>query len=116
MDIDEYHNIDDEAQQEQEAVNIDDAEAVDIDNPAEVNIFATNKYIVMNEHEDTVHKNRSYDLSITYDFYYQTPRLWLIGYSEEGQVLSEKEVFEDIMADYANKTVTMEPHPHLGMK
>ena len=70
----------------------------------------------MNEHEDTVHKNRTYDLSITYDFYYQTPRLWLLGYSEDGQVLSEKETFEDIMADYAKKTVTMEPHPHMGMK
>lgn len=82
------------------------------------NIFASNKYIVMNgeQGEETVHKNRTYDLSITYDFYYQTPRLWLIGYSESGQVLSEKEIFEDIMADYAQKTVTMEPHPHLGMK
>jgi len=25
-------------------------------------------------------------------------------------------MFEDIMADYANKTVTMEPHPHIGLK
>jgi ubiquitin-like-conjugating enzyme ATG3 len=70
----------------------------------------------MSEHEDTVHKNRSYDLSITYDFYYQTPRLWLLGYSEDSSLLTETEVFEDIMADYAKKTVTMEPHPHLGMK
>jgi ubiquitin-like-conjugating enzyme ATG3 len=31
-------------------------------------------------------------------------------------VLNEKETFEDIMADYANKTVTMEPHPHAGVK
>jgi len=66
--------------------------------------------------EDLVHKNRTYDLSITYDFFYQTPRLWLIGYSETGQVLSESEIFEDIMADYAKKTVTLEPHPHLGVK
>jgi ubiquitin-like-conjugating enzyme ATG3 len=47
--------------------------------------------------------------------YYHTPRLWLIGYSEDGQPLTEKEMFEDIMADYANKTVTMEPHPHTGL-
>ena len=70
----------------------------------------------MSEHEDTCHKNRTYDLSITYDFYYQTPRLWLLGYTEDGQVLSENQTFEDIMADYARKTVTMEAHPHLGMK
>lgn len=68
------------------------------------------------EQEDTVHKVRTYDLSITYDFYYQTPRLWLLGYDESGNVLSEKETFEDIMADYAKKTVTMESHPHLGNK
>lgn len=64
----------------------------DIDNAGgagESNIFVTSKYVVMNQQEDTVHKNRTYDLSITYDFYYQTPRLWLIGYSEDGQVLSE---------------------------
>jgi ubiquitin-like-conjugating enzyme ATG3 len=63
-----------------------------------------------------VHKVRTYDLSITYDFYYQTPRLWLLGYNESDQTLRESEMFEDIMADYAKKTVTMEPHPHLGMK
>ena len=80
------------------------------------NVFASNKYTIANEGDETVHKNRSYDLSITYDFYYQTPRLWLLGYSEKGALLTENETFEDIMADYAKKTVTMEPHPHLGMK
>ena len=96
---------------------MDNDDIDNIDAKGSDNIFASNKYIVMNEdQEETVHKNRTYDLSITYDFYYQTPRLWLIGYSESGQVLSEKEIFEDIMADYAQKTVTMEPHPHLGMK
>ena len=71
---------------------------------------------MMNEPEDTVHRVRSYDLSVTYDFFYQTPRLWLLGYSEDGQVLDEQEVFQDVMADYANKTVTYENHPHIGIK
>jgi len=31
-------------------------------------------------------KTRTYDLSITYDKYYQTPRVWLFGYSERNQV------------------------------
>lgn len=48
------------------------------------NVFASGKYVVMNEQEDTVTKTRTYNLSITYDFYYKTPRLWLIGYSESG--------------------------------
>ena len=86
MDIDDIHNIDDDEQmhQEEDAVDIDDMDNVGGAGAADTNIFATNKYIVMNEQEDTVHKNRTYDLSITYDFYYQTPRLWLIGYSEDG--------------------------------
>lgn len=61
-------------------------------------------------------KARKYDLSITYDFYTQTPRLWLTGYSETGTPLSQEEIFEDIDADYAKKTVTMENHPHAGIK
>ena len=112
MDIDEMNVVDAEivgGQQQEE-------EAVDIDDMANDNVFATDKYVVKNEGEDTVYKNRTYDLSITYDFYYQTPRLWLLGYSESGQVLSEKEIFEDIMADYAKKTVTIESHPHSGQK
>ncbi len=40
------------------------------DESAGGNIFASSKYIVMQEPEDNVHKNRTYDLSITYDFYY----------------------------------------------
>ncbi len=57
---------------------------------------------------------RTYDLSITYDNYYQTPRVWLYGYDELQRPLTGDEVLEDIMQDYANKTVTIEPHPHLA--
>ncbi|TNV71975.1 hypothetical protein FGO68_gene17264 [Halteria grandinella] len=103
------------AEEEGEAADMDELMKQD-DKKDDDNVFS--KYIVRNQEddEDLVHKNRTYDLSITYDFFYQTPRLWLIGYSETGQVLSESEIFEDIMADYAKKTVTLEPHPHLGVK
>jgi ubiquitin-like-conjugating enzyme ATG3 len=36
----------------------------------------------------TIKKVRKYDLSITYDFYTQTPRLWLTGFSEDGTPLT----------------------------
>lgn len=65
---------------------------------------------------DIIRRVRKYDLSITYDFYTQTPRLWLTGYNEDGQPLSNIEIFEDIDADYAQKTVTIDPHPHSGIK
>jgi len=56
---------------------------------------------------------RTYDLNITYDKFYQTPRLWLFGYSESRSALSVDEMYEDFSADHANKTITMETHPHL---
>lgn len=32
--------------------------------------------------DDDIIRTRTYDLHITYDKYYQTPRLWLSGYDE----------------------------------
>lgn len=32
--------------------------------------------------ESGILQTRTYDLNITYDKYYQTPRLWLYGYDE----------------------------------
>ena len=59
---------------------------------------------------------RTYDLNITYDKYYQTPRLWLFGYDESRKPLSVDEMYEDFSADHANKTITIETHPHLPGK
>lgn len=55
---------------------------------------------------------RTYDCLITYDKYYQTPRMWLVGYDEHGVPLKPAQIFEDISSDYAQKTVTIEPFPH----
>lgn len=56
---------------------------------------------------------RTYDLNITYDKYYQTPRLWLVGYDENLRPLSIDDMYQDISQDHAKKTVTMESHPHI---
>jgi hypothetical protein len=55
------------------------------------NIF--DKYVVKNDDDDMTgivsnEKIRKYDLSITYDFYHQTPRMWFIGYSADGRMLT----------------------------
>lgn len=57
-------------------------------------------------------KTRTYDLSITYDKYYQTPRMFLFGYDEQRRPLSSSQIFQDISQDHAKKTVTIEVHPH----
>jgi len=63
---------------------------------------------------DNIVRTRTYDVSITYDKYYQCARVWLYGYSETRQPLSQAEVLEDISADHALKTVTLESHPHIS--
>ncbi|KAJ3333669.1 E2-like enzyme, partial [Gonapodya sp. JEL0774] len=57
-------------------------------------------------------KTRTYDISITYDAYYRTPRLYLSGYSPSGTPLPPLSIFADVSADHAHKTVTVEAHPH----
>jgi len=63
--------------------------------------------------EETTLSSRRYDISITYDNYYRTPRVWLFGFDENGSALNPEQVFQDIMTDYAHRTVTLDPHPHL---
>lgn len=57
---------------------------------------------------------RTYDCFITYDKYYQTPRMWLSGYDEARNPLTPTLIFQDISSDYAAKTVTIEPFPSLS--
>jgi ubiquitin-like-conjugating enzyme ATG3 len=64
--------------------------------------------------DDTLLRSRRYDISITYDKYYRTPRVWLFGYDENGSPLKPEAIFSDIMQDYAKKTVTIDPHPHIS--
>ncbi|XP_077866352.1 ubiquitin-like-conjugating enzyme ATG3 [Saccoglossus kowalevskii] len=65
--------------------------------------------------ESGILQTRTYDLHITYDKYYQTPRLWLYGYNENRKPLTVNQMYEDISQDHVKKTVTIENHPHLPM-
>ena len=62
--------------------------------------------------EDTIRRTRTYDVYITWDKYWQTPRVWLFGFNESRVPLGRDEMFMDISAEHAKKTVTYEPHPH----
>lgn len=46
--------------------------------------------------ESAIVPTRTYDLNITYDKYYQTPRLWLCGYNENQKPLTIDQMYEDI--------------------
>lgn len=65
---------------------------------------------------DPMMNRRVYDLHITYDKYYATPRLWIIGYTLGDLPLTYEQVFKDISPDHSNSTVTVEVHPFLNKK
>lgn len=71
-------------------------------------------YVVAEAPDANIVRTRTYDLSITYDKYYQTPRLWLFGYDEGGEPLKPEQVYEDVLSEYVAKTVTFDPHPLTG--
>ena len=48
------------------------------------------------EEEVGILSTRTYDLHITYDNFYRTPRLWLFGYNENQRPLTDKETYEDV--------------------
>eukprot|EP01029_Cantina_marsupialis_P029273 TRINITY_DN780015_c0_g1_i1.p1 TRINITY_DN780015_c0_g1~~TRINITY_DN780015_c0_g1_i1.p1 ORF type:complete len:318 (-),score=111.76 TRINITY_DN780015_c0_g1_i1:276-1229(-) len=67
------------------------------------------------ELENNIMSTRTYDISITYNTRYQTPHIFLFGKSADGNPLTPEEMFEDVMKDYVNRTVTVETHPHTGI-
>eukprot|EP00123_Amoebidium_parasiticum_P015362 comp22926_c0_seq1/m.36308 comp22926_c0_seq1/g.36308 ORF comp22926_c0_seq1/g.36308 comp22926_c0_seq1/m.36308 type:complete len:294 (-) comp22926_c0_seq1:184-1065(-) len=99
----------------EEADDDDDDDIPDMDEFEEDNLDEDQAAFAGHKEDDNILKTRTYDLSITYDKYYQTPRMWLFGYDEHGKPLGSKEMFEDFSQDHAKKTVTMEAHPHLSV-
>ncbi|KAJ3110103.1 E2-like enzyme [Phlyctochytrium bullatum] len=95
--MDDIPDIDEEAEL---------VEAIEEDDPAALGNATAE------DGDDKILKTRTYDMSITYDKYYQTPRVFLFGYDENRRPLTAQQVFEDISQDHAKKTVTIEAHPH----
>jgi ubiquitin-like-conjugating enzyme ATG3 len=65
-------------------------------------------YLVAQEPEDNILRTRTYDVSISYDKYYQTPRIWLTGYDEHRAPLTPSQALEDVSHEHARKTVTID--------
>lgn len=79
-------------------------------------IQGNSKCPVVVEAPQDLNNERSYDLSITWDKYYQTPRLWLFGYDRVGNSLTDEQVYQDVLSEYVTKTVTVDSHPFTGIR
>eukprot|EP00911_Craspedida_sp_UC1_P001948 UC1_evm4s1496 len=64
--------------------------------------------------DDTLVHTRTYDMNITYDVHYATPRVWLFGYDRDHNPLRGSAWRKDFSSDHVDKTVTHESHPHHG--
>ena len=76
--------------------------------PISPSLFPAN---YMTNHSSSSSPLRTYTLYITYSPYYRTPRLYLSGSFASGQPLPPHLMMEDIVGDYADKTVTLEDFP-----
>lgn len=54
---------------------------------------------------------RKYDLYISYSTLYRVPKLYLVGFNANGIPLLPKQMYEDILGDYKDKTATIENLP-----
>ena len=87
--------------------DLEDAELVEAEDPSALDPAEAGAANIV--------RTRTYDVSLTYDKYYQCAHVWLYGYSESRQPLTQEAVLEDISADHALKTVTLEAHPHTAV-
>lgn len=63
--------------------------------------------------EDSTESNkaRTYNVYITYSTSYRVPKAYLSGFDADGAPLKPKLMFDDIVGDYKDKTVTIESAP-----
>ena len=64
---------------------------------------------------DNLDKSHYYNVSITYDQYYRTPRIWFEGIDSGGNMLSQQEIYSDFMVEYIKVSLTLELHPIMDM-
>ncbi|KAF7640410.1 Autophagy-related protein 3 [Meloidogyne graminicola] len=123
-DLDEDENKKENSKEinEEEEEDFEEGDAIDLDeylsnglledeDPAR---FRNSTKDVVDSTLNNLLKPRRYDLYITYDKYYQVPRFWLVGYDENGSPLAVDKMKEDFSQDHADKTITLESHPHIS--
>uniref|UniRef100_A0A0E0R2G1 Uncharacterized protein n=1 Tax=Oryza rufipogon TaxID=4529 RepID=A0A0E0R2G1_ORYRU len=110
--IPSYFSAGKKAEEEEDIPDMDTYEDTGNDSVA----TAQPSYFVAEEPEDdNILRTRTYDVSITYDKYYQTPRVWLTGYDESRMPLKPELVFEDISKTMRGRRLWPQSYPLLNM-
>ena len=58
------------------------------------------------------YQQKMYDITITYDNYYRTPRIWFHAYNFYSQLIHNDEILKDFSIEHTNVSVTIETHPY----
>ena len=72
------------------------------------NLIANDDATIWTEYDTSKHY---YNVSITYDQYYRTPRIWFEGLNAHGELLTQEEIYSDFMIEYIKVSLTLEIHP-----
>jgi len=86
-----------------ENYNLSDLEDSDLDDDDDAVLLAN----------DITHKK--YDITLTYDNYYRTPRIWFNIYDNNDIPLGYNNICEDLSIEHNKVTITMEQHPFLSV-
>ena len=115
--VEENVKISNKEEQPKKEINLNDNLKEQNENEKkEKEIKEVDDFEIIDDDKDENNKMRTYDVSVTYDFYYCVPRMWLAGYDYKGRPLTANEMKEDVMPEYRNKTVTIEPQTCTGIK
>ena len=56
-------------------------------------------------------QKKIYDITITYDQYYRTPRIWFHCYNFHGQPISNELILQDFSIEHTGVSIKIETHP-----
>ena len=111
--MDDEQDIGDGWVQSGEAAKV---ESIDLDAEVEIDLDEIDLDNYEPEPQAPKVEYRTYDISICYDNYYHVAHVYLYGVDPNGKPLTLEQMYSDISASHAEKTVTYEDHPFLGMK
>ena len=57
-----------------------------------------------------------YDITITYDNYYRTPRIWFHAYNFSNEPISNQVILNDFSIEHTHVSVTIETHPYINLQ